>query len=111
MHIFMDAFQGNYKLEPYDMRYFSAFYLILRFLIPLLNASIRTMFAIPLAACLMLAAAIVFTLFRPYKSNFHNKVDTVGMLLLALFFTSGAACYSFFLLIITGITQQLFLMV
>ncbi len=30
LHVFMDAFQGCYRLEPYDMRYFSAYYIFLR---------------------------------------------------------------------------------
>ena len=32
LHMLMDAFQGSYKLEPRDLRYFSAFYLFLRLL-------------------------------------------------------------------------------
>ena len=29
----MDVFQGYYKLEPFDCRYFSAFFLVLRFIV------------------------------------------------------------------------------
>ena len=29
LHIFMDAFQGSYRIEPRDLRYFSAVYLLL----------------------------------------------------------------------------------
>ena len=32
LHVFMDAFQGSYRTQPHDMRYFSAFYLFLRML-------------------------------------------------------------------------------
>ena len=30
LHVFMDAFQGSYKTQPRDYRYFSAYYLLLR---------------------------------------------------------------------------------
>ena len=33
LHIFMDAFQGSYRTEPRDLRYVSAFYLLVRILI------------------------------------------------------------------------------
>ena len=33
LRTFMDAFQGCYKFEPYDCRYFSGFYLFLRVVI------------------------------------------------------------------------------
>ena len=32
LHTFVDVFQGYYKLEPFDCRYFSAFFLVLRFI-------------------------------------------------------------------------------
>ena len=98
MHIFMDAFQGSYKLKPYDMRHFSAFHLLLRFLLLLLVSYIRTMFFIPAAAFLMLMAAVVITSCQPYKISAHNKVDAINLMLLALFFLSySASAYTFFL--------------
>ena len=42
LRVFMDAFQGCYKLEPYDVRYFSAYYLLLRVFILFLTATIRS---------------------------------------------------------------------
>ncbi len=91
LHIFMDAFQGSYRIEPYDLRYFSAFHLLFRFLLLLTLTLTQTMFAFPAAACLMLTAAIIFAFFRPYKNNFHNMLDVISMMLLALFFISYTA--------------------
>ena len=91
LHIFMDAFQGCYKIEPYDLRYFSAFHLLLRFLLLLLIAILRTPFLFPAAACLMLAASMIFALFRPYRNDFHNVLDVIAMMLLALFFIAVTA--------------------
>ena len=36
LHIFMDTFQGIYKIEPYDLKYFSALHFLLRFLFPMI---------------------------------------------------------------------------
>ena len=54
LHIFMDAFQGSYKTEPRDLRYFSAFYLLLRLLMLLqvpLNALHLQHAVLPICGC------------------------------------------------------------
>ena len=86
LHIFMDAFQGSYKIEPYDMRYFSAFYLLLRFLFLIIAEVMASFFFIPTLAITMLLSALIFAIFQPYKKTSQNRSDIAFMLLVALFF-------------------------
>ncbi len=86
LHVFMDAFQGSYKTEPYDLRYFSAYYQFFRFMLILLAIISMSRFYIPLSAILLTVAALVFFLFQPYKNNNHNIIDIVSMILAALFY-------------------------
>ena len=86
LHIFMDAFQGSYKIEPYDMRYFSAFYLLLRFIFLIILELIPSFFALPTLAITMLLSALIFAIFQPYKKTSQNKSDIAFMLLVALLF-------------------------
>ena len=88
LYIFMDAFQGSYKLEPYDLRHFSAFHLLLRIFLLLAASFVHSPFFFPAAACLMMVGSIIFAAFRPYKNDFHNTLDVISMMLLALFFMS-----------------------
>ena len=86
LHIFMDAFQGSYKIEPYDMRYFSAFYLLLRFLFLIIPELMASFFALPTLAITMLLSALMFAIFQPYKKTSQNRSDITFMLLVALLF-------------------------
>ena len=88
LHIFVDVFQGSYKLEPHDLRIFSAFHLLIRFLLLLLNLLVHTAFVIPATAFLFLLASLFFALFRPYKNEFHNTLDVISIGLLALLYMS-----------------------
>ena len=88
LHIFVDVFQGSYKLEPHDLRIFSAFHLLIRFLILLLILLAHTLFVMPAAALLLLLATLFFAFFRPYKSEFHNTLDVISIGLLALLYMS-----------------------
>ena len=88
LHIFVDVFQGSYKLEPHDLRIFSAFHLLIRFLLLLLVLLVHTAFIIPATAFLFLLASLFFALFRPYKNEFHNILDIISIGLLALFYMS-----------------------
>ena len=88
LHIFVDVFQGSYKLEPHDLRIFSAFHLLIRFLLLLLVLLVHTAFIIPATAFLFLLASLFFALFRPYKNEFHNTLDVISIGLLALLYMS-----------------------
>ena len=85
LHIFMDAFQGSYKIEPYDLRYFSAFYLLLRFLFLIITELMLSFFVIPTLAFTMLLSAFIFIIFQPYKKTSQNRLDITFMLLVTLF--------------------------
>ena len=86
LHVFMDAFQGSYRTQPRDMRYFSAFYLFLRILIlaqPQIFPSYIMFFT---SGILSLASAAAVTIFQPYKVKSHNTMDSVMMLLMGVYF-------------------------
>ena len=88
LHVFMDAFQGSYKTEPHDLRYFSAFYPLLRLLMAVqfqIFPSITMLFT---SGILFLAASAIVAIFQPYKVNAHNKIDIVLMMLLGMYFVS-----------------------
>ena len=88
LHVFMDAFQGSYRTQPCDMRYFSAFYLFLRVLMlaqPQIFWSSMMLFT---SGILSLASAAVVVTFQSYKEKAHNVIDTVLMLLLGIYFLS-----------------------
>ena len=91
LHIFMDAFQGSYKIEPYELRYFSAFYVLLRFLFLMIIQIMSNNFVIPTLAITMLLSALIFEVFQPYKKCSQNRSDIAFMLLMALFFIALTA--------------------
>ena len=86
LHVLMDAFQGSYKTTPCDLRCFSAYYLLLRFLVVFFMEYFASIFLVPAIGFLIVAGALVFAAFQPYKSSIHNKLDIVAMLFLALFY-------------------------
>ena len=93
LHMLMDAFQGSYKLEPRDLRYFSAFYLLLR----LLMLAHVELFLSPqsfyISGILSLAAAAIIAICQPYKVNTHNTVDSVLLVLMGVYFISCSEAY------------------
>ena len=91
LHVFMDAFQGSYKTEPQDLRYFSAYYIILRFMVCFLTEYFASIFHIPALSFLMIIGAIFFAAFQPYKRMSHNKSDIISTLLVALFYLGYTA--------------------
>ena len=88
LHVFMDAFQGSYKIQPRDMRSFSAFYLLLRILM-LVHAQL---FLSPqthyISGIISLVSAALVALVQPYKVNLHNTVDSILLLLMGIYFIS-----------------------
>lgn len=98
LHIFMDAFQGSYKTEPRDLRPFSALYLLLRIFLVLSIVIFASKFYVAFNAILMIFSALLFSVFQPYRSNLHNKVDIVSLLMLSLFYVSITAVFIAFYL-------------
>jgi hypothetical protein len=83
----MDAFQGSYRIQPRDLRYFSAFYLFMRFMMLLQLYIINWYFT---SGMLFLLSAVLIVIFQPYKVRAHNTVDSVLMIL------TGIVCISFY---------------
>ena len=85
LRIFMDAFQGCYKTEPWDMRYFSVIYLFARILLLFLGS--LTHFYLELIVCNILVfvlLGIITVLVQPYRVSSHNYLDTATCLISTL---------------------------
>ena len=89
----MDAFQGSYRTEPRDMRYFSAFYLLLRVIMLAqvqLFVSSQVLNAI---GVLSFTSTIIVLQCEPYQVRIHNKRDSILMLLMGIITTSTYIAY------------------
>ncbi len=88
LHVFMDVFQGCYRTHPRDLRYFSAFYLLLRILLLIQWYTFFSGKMLYTSGMLAFLGAAVVAAFQPYKVKAHNTVDTVLMLLMGVYFIS-----------------------
>ena len=90
LRTFMDAFQGCYKFEPYDCRYWAAFYLFLRIVILAIFAFMQGVFNFKLVVCGILAIPVIIltAIIRPYRESVYNFVD------LFFFLTFVQLCFS-----------------
>ena len=88
LHIFMDAFQGSYRTEPRDYRYFSAFYLLLRMLVMVQVQIFTSAFLFYTSAMITLLFAVVLAAFQPYKVIAHNYRDLILLILMGCYFAS-----------------------
>ena len=80
LHTFMETFQGCYRHQPRDCRYFAALYLLLRILN---NLSFVVFINTPsLAMCSFLFILVIISLvtIAPYRIDAHNKIDTLFFL-------------------------------
>ena len=75
----MDAFQGCYKFEPYDCRYWAAFYLFLRITVLAVFAFTQGTFSFFVVACgiLFIPVIILTAITRPYRQSVYNVIDIV----------------------------------
>ena len=88
LHVFMDAFQGSYKLQPRDMRYFSAFYLFLRVVMVMHADLFLSPLTLYTSGIISLASAAIVAAFRPFKVEAHNTIDSILLLLMGVYFIS-----------------------
>ena len=88
LRTFMDAFQGCYKFEPYDCRYWSAFYLFLRIAILCIFAYTKSGYLLLVTGILLLPVTSILAVVRPYRQNVYNITDVV------LFLTVIQICFS-----------------
>ena len=67
-------------------RSFSAFYLLLRFLIYLAACSIASYFYVSITTLLIIVAVTIFVVFQPYKFDEYNRFDVIVMFSMALMY-------------------------
>ncbi len=106
LRVFMDAFQGCYRLEPYDMRFFSAYYIFLRVFILFLTATIHSIFAFSATTLCLVLNAVLVNFIQPCRSPTHNKMDGLAMSMLAFFYVSLLAMLTTFYLDIYWLTPS-----
>ena len=83
----MDAFQGSFKNGTdgtRDCRYFAALYLILRVAVYLSLVGYMLFLKYWYTMLVILVFLGVFTIYRPFKQEKHNRLHTVWLLLLTL---------------------------
>jgi hypothetical protein len=80
LRTFMDAFQGCYKFEPYDCRYWAAFYLFLRIAVLVVFALTQSGYFALATGILLVPTASLLSVVRPYRENIYNVIDSVMLL-------------------------------
>ena len=91
LRIFMDTFQGCYRHEPRDCRYFAALYLALRIASLLIfSSTTATKFTAYLFSVIMIPFAILLFVIQPYKSSVFNNISGTLFLLLSIVCSSLA---------------------
>ena len=98
LHIFMDTFQGCYRHELRDCRWFASLYLFVRFFQLLIFVGIRDIIYLPVTGlCLMLLTALLIVV-KPYKRDIQNTIDAVIFLIHALvYMMTGMYLYMHFI--------------
>ena len=86
LHAFVDAFQGYYKdgtNGTRDWRYFSGFYLIFRIVAIATHVLPDLKYRVVCRIACYSFASLLFGLLRPYKENWINYWDSIGLTLFA----------------------------
>ena len=97
LRTFMDAFQGCYKFEPYDCRYWASFYLFLRISILLIFALTQSGYFVLVAGIYLIPVTSLLLVIRPYRESIYTIVDSVMLLstILLSFSAAGFVLASF----------------
>ena len=90
LRTFMDAFQGCYKFEPYDCRYWAAFYLFLRIAALAIFAVTQSGYFIVVGGITLIPVIVLAAVIRPYRETVYNVVDVVILLAFVQAFFSAA---------------------
>ena len=93
LRTFMDAFQGCYKFEPYDCRYWAAFYLFLRISILVIFALTESGYFVLVAGIFLVFVTSLLLVVRPYRESVYTIIDSV-MLLSTILLCFSAAGFS-----------------
>ena len=97
LRTFMDAFQGCYKFEPYDCRYWAAFYLFLRIMVLIIFAFTESIFFIMVTGIAFIPAILLTATIRPYRHTLYNIADIMLYLMIVqVYFSFTAISYSDF---------------
>lgn len=83
-YIFMDTFTGCYRQKPSYCKSFAGIYFILRIVILIVFEVTPTLIYIPTISAVVMLAAILFVLARPYKKLSHNLTDAIFLIHLAM---------------------------
>ena len=96
LRTFMDAFQGCYKFEPYDCRYWAAFYLFIRIAVLTIFAFAQGVFYVVVCGILFIPAIVMIAIVRPYRESVYNVIDLVFYLVFVqlCFSTAGIALFT-----------------
>ena len=86
LRVFMDAFQGTYRTHPRDMRYFSAYFFFLRFVLLFIASYEVSIFTLPLTLVVLLLSVMVLVVFQPHNKNVNNTLDILSITMVILFF-------------------------
>ncbi len=76
LHTFMDVLQGHYKTEPYDLRCFSGFLLIVQVLNLFIHLLMGPSQYYPMASYMLLIVVMSLAVARPFKNKWHNIINT-----------------------------------
>ena len=88
LRVFMDAFQGSYRLEPYDMRYLSAYFLLLRIFLLIVALSIGSICSFCAMAFFVVLNSTLTYVLHPYRDSSHNRMNSLAMSILVIFYVS-----------------------
>lgn len=91
VHIFMDTLIGCYRQEPAYCRGFAGIYFLLRLLTLMIFELTLSLIYISSISAIIMSAAIVFAMARPYKKLSHNVTDVVFLIYLAICFNIQSA--------------------
>ena len=80
LHTFMEAFQGCYRHQPRDCRYFAALYLLLRILNNLSSVVFIHTPSLAVSCFLFIPVILSLVLIAPYRRGAHNKIDILFFL-------------------------------
>ena len=91
----MDAFQGCYKFEPYDCRYWAAFCLFLRILVLAILALTESIFFIIVTGIVFIPVIVLTVIIQPYRQTLYNIIDVIVYLMIVqVYFSFIATSYS-----------------
>ena len=75
LHTFMDSFQGCYKHNPRNFRFFTAVYFIAQIINLMIYSSTGELAYHPFSCYLLILVIISLAISRPHKNKWHNVIN------------------------------------